>query len=337
MRYLQLSIAAAALIATGAMANPGNGNDKGNGKDERGGAAAKMERSGGPDRAKDRGGPAPDRKADRASEKPRGTPAMRSEAKGNGNAVGKGNGNGNGRDAPKAQPRGPDRDLRVFGNDDRRGNDRDRRDIDIRFIDRGDNFDAFRDFDRRTGLYEGCPPGLAKKYNGCMPPGLAKKQPYYRPAYFGFGGFGDTRFYYDDGFLLRLGRDGRISASIPLLGGALAIGNPWPTYYQPVELRPYYRDFYGLRPNGYRYAGNAIYRVDPETAAITSVAALLTGDDFVIGQPVPAGYPVYNVPYRYRDRYVDGPDGYYRYSDGYVYRVDPETRLVAAAIELLVD
>ena len=50
---------------------------------------------------------------------------------------------------------------------------------------------------------------------------------------------------------------------------------------------------------------------------------------------MPIGYDVYNVPYPYRSQYVDGPNSMYRYSDGYVYQVDPETRLVAAAIELL--
>ena len=50
---------------------------------------------------------------------------------------------------------------------------------------------------------------------------------------------------------------------------------------------------------------------------------------------MPLGYDVYNVPYPYRGQYLDGPDALYRYSDGYVYQVDPETRLVAAAIELL--
>ena len=78
-----------------------------------------------------------------------------------------------------------------------------------------------------------------------------------------------------------------------------------------------------------------IYPIDPETEAITSIAALLTGDEFAIGQPMPLGYDVYNVPYGYRDRYIDGSDAYYRYADGYVYQIDPETRLIAAAIELL--
>ena len=108
-----------------------------------------------------------------------------------------------------------------------------------------------------------------------------------------------------------------------------SVNGKWVPWYNLHKV------YAGLR-DAYRYAGNAIYRIDPETAAITSIAALMTGGDFVVGQPVPVGYPVYNVPYPYRDRYVDGPDGYYRYADGYVYRVDPETRLVAAAIELLV-
>jgi hypothetical protein len=49
---------------------------------------------------------------------------------------------------------------------------------------------------------------------------------------------------------------------------------------------------------------------------------------------MPMGYDVYNVPYPYRAQYVDGPGAQYRYSDGYIYQIDPETRLVAAAIEL---
>ena len=107
--------------------------------------------------------------------------------------------------------------------------------------------------------------------------------------------------------------------------------------YQPATLDPYYVDYYRLgSQGGYRYADNVVYRVDPETTAITSIAALLTGDDFRVGQPMPAGYDVYNVPYGYRDRYYDRPDAYYRYADGYVYQVDPETRLIAAAIELLI-
>lgn len=60
-----------------------------------------------------------------------------------------------------------DRDGRGDRWDDR--NDRDNRDN--RWDDRNDRWD---DDDRRNG--RGCPPGLARKNNGCLPPGQAKKQ-----------------------------------------------------------------------------------------------------------------------------------------------------------------
>ena len=136
--------------------------------------------------------------------------------------------------------------------------------------------------------------------------------------------------------LYRLGTDNSVLGYIPLLGGALSGGRTWPSMYQPVPVPQYYTDYYNLGPTGsYRYADNVLYRVDPQTDAITSIAALLTGDQFAIGQPMPLGYDVYNVPYAYRDRYYDTPDSMYRYADGYVYQIDPTTRLVAAAIELL--
>ena len=187
------------------------------------------------------------------------------------------------------------------------------------------------------GIVAGCPPGLAKKNPPCVPPGQVRSRfrGYDRPDFWGLR-LADGRYWYDDGYLVRLGPDGRIGGYVPLLGGALAIGNLWPTSYQPVALPVYYESYYGLGPyNAYRYADNVIYRVDPETAAITSIAALLTGDDFAVGQPMPVGYDIYNVPYPYRAQYYDRPDALYRYSDGYVYQVDPETRLIAAAIELL--
>lgn len=211
------------------------------------------------------------------------------------------------------------------------------RDRDVRYIDQV--------VERRTirrNFVDGCPPGLAKKFNGCMPPGLAKKRAerryYYRPDYWGYSFNDDRRYFYRDGYLLRLGSNDRISAFIPLLGGALAVGSQWPSFYEPrVSLDPYYVDYFDLGPSrSYRYADNVIYRVNPETTAIMSVAALLTGDQFTVGQPMPAGYGVYNVPFAYRDRYYDRPDALYRYSDGYVYEIEPKTMLVASAISLVI-
>ena len=188
-------------------------------------------------------------------------------------------------------------------------------------------------------MMDGCPPGLAKKYNGCNPPGQVKdrytRYSRYQPDWWGLTGLSGRNYYYDDGYLVRY--DGnRIGSYLPLLGGALSVGNVWPSSYRYDPLPDYYSSYYGLGgPNQYRYANNVVYRVDPETAAITSIAALLTGDNIQVGQRMPMGYDVYNVPYAYRDRYYDTPQSYYRYSDGYVYQVDPTTQLVQAAIQLL--
>lgn len=191
---------------------------------------------------------------------------------------------------------------------------------------------------RQRTNYDGCPPGLAKKYNGCTPPGLAKPATYTwsQPSWYLRDYDRDYRYRYADGYMLRLGSGTTVLSYIPLLGGALAVGQVWPGTYQPVALPTYYDTYYGLGSDGgYRYYDQTIYRVDPDTAAIQAVVALLTGNDITIGQPMPMGYEVYNVPYGYRDQYYDGPDALYRYSDGYVYQLDPTTRLVQAAIELL--
>jgi hypothetical protein len=238
----------------------------------------------------------------------------RSNAQGQGNS--KGQGQGNAQNAQRGN-RPLDRDL------DRMGRERDRRGDDFRL--------AGRDRPGR-GLINGCPPGLAKKYNGCQPPGQAKQSQWQRGGLFGYRSNDPFRIL--DGYLLRMGSGGSILGYEPLLGGALRIGNRWPEGQNYYDEPDYRRRYYGYGDN-YRSYGNAVYRMDPETQAITSVAALLTGQDIAVGQPMPRGYDVYNVPYRYRSQYADGPDAAYRYSDGYMYQIDPETRLVQAAIELL--
>ena len=116
----------------------------------------------------------------------------------------------------------------------------------------------------------------------------------------------------------------------------MSVGNQWPSYYDRTPVPDYYVDYYNLgAPDSYRYADDVLYRVDPQNDAITSIAALLTGDQFNVGQRMPAGYDIYNVPYDYRDQYYDTPEADYRYADGYIYEVDPTTQLVQAAIQLL--
>ena len=323
MRSIVMTLAAIVLVAGTAQAQ---GNGRGGGQ---GGGGNQAQGGGGkPDKSSRQGGG--------------GGQAAHASAQGGGKDRGgeaqRDRGNGN---ASSANDRGPgDRG----GNDNRgvvvdRGRGNDNRTV---VIDRRDGFrgDVVRVSNFRAiparGLVAGCPPGLAKKNPPCVPPGQVRNRyvRYDRPDFWGLR-LGDGRYRYDGGYLLRLGSDGRIGSYIPLLGGALAIGNAWPTFYQPVALPVHYENYYGLGAyNSYRYADNVIYRINPETAAITSVAALLTGDDFAVGQPMPVGYDVYNVPYAYRTQYVDSPTTAYRYADGYVYQLDPETRLIAAAIEL---
>lgn len=195
-----------------------------------------------------------------------------------------------------------------------------------------------RDEDR--GLIAGCPPGLAKKDNGCLPPGQARRiaaaaavdryESLWRRA-------GDeSRYRYEDGYLYRMNQQGSLLGYLPVLGGALAPGAAWPSQYAYQPAPNYYSRYFGL-PQGqdYRYADGALYGVDPQTQMISRVAALLTGQNLSVGQPLPSGYDVYNVPPAYRNQYADSADAMYRYNDGYVYQADPKTQLVTAVIQLL--
>ncbi|MDE1466986.1 hypothetical protein [Aurantiacibacter sp. D1-12] len=330
MKLALATVSALALAAAPALAQ-GQGN--GNGNRDRGGPPAQVERGNQGNGNAQRG--------NRGGGQERATP-RRNQGNGNGNRGGgnaRGNGNGNG-GGPAVVTRGNGNNGNAAnrGNGNR-GNGNGNRDggLDIR-LDGGGLID--RVLYRDSGLVRGCPPGLAKKNNGCLPPGQARqlndrysRYSRYSPNWWSLP-YSGGRYFYDDGFLLQY-EGNRVSAYIPLLGGALGIGNPWPSDYGYRRVPDYHSRYYGLG-NSYRYADNVMYRVDPETAAITSVAALLTGDEFVVGNPVPRGYDAYNVPYSYRDRYRDGPNAHYRYNDGYIYQIDPETRLVAAAIELLI-
>jgi len=82
----------------------------------------------------------------------------------------------------------------------------------------------------------GCPPGLAKKHNGCMPPGQAKK-------------------------LYRVGQ------RFPL-----SYGNRWSYNQIPYDLRRQY----GFDPDDrYYYGDGYVYRVDPKTMLIQQVVSAL--------------------------------------------------------------
>ena len=313
MKYVITALAAATLIASGVSADPGG--DKG--KSERPAPAMKPGKASGGE-ARKVAGPVKWPDARYAMSNKNG-PTDKA-------GIGPAKVKANGKDKSKDKSKDPAKGVRVLADGQR-------------MYERSDTREWWDDSNRHN-LIDGCPPGLAKKDNGCSPPGLAKKArgyQAYRPDWWGLGSqaFGSGNYLYDSGYLLRLDGD-RVGGYIPLLGGALSIGNPWPKLYAPRQVPRYYVSYYDLGPTGaYRYADNVLYRVDPKSDAITSIAALLTGDDIRVGQPMPSGYGVYNVPYRLRSQYADGADASYRYSDGYVYQIDPKTRLVTAAIEML--
>lgn len=243
-------------------------------------------------------------------------------------------------DRGKVKVRGSDRDddVRVVGID---------RDDDLRFAPRwGDN-------GLRLGFADGCPPGLAKKGTGCLPPGQAKKivgtslaaaalglSPLGGPYRSWYRDNDDFFYRWDDDYIYRIRRDGDlIDALFPYANRDFyyyPVGAPYPDYFNYYNVPFQYQSFY---PNGgdywYRYGDGAIYMVDPETRMIQGIAALLTGNPLAVGQPLPPAYGVYNVPLGFRDTYYDTPDSWYRYNDGYIYRVDPATMLVTAVINAI--
>jgi len=50
---------------------------------------------------------------------------------------------------------------------------------------------------------------------------------------------------------------------------------------------------------------------------------------------MPGGFDAYNLPWQYRDRYADGDDYLYRYSEGDIYQVDAESGLIEAILPTL--
>ncbi len=287
---------------------------------------------------------------DRQERGDRGRGDDRGEGRGNGN--GNGNGNRNNGDGPgRSEDRRADRpDSRLVEVVRGARDGRDARDDDRRELRRTVEREVFQTRDGRPvvyfhreddrGLIAGCPPGLAKKDNGCLPPGqarqIARAAAADRYEWLWRARDDDSRYRYDNGYLYRMNPQGSLLGYLPVLGGALAPGATWPSQYAWQPAPDYYSSYFGL-PQGrdYRYADGALYGVDPQTNMISQVAALLTGQNLSVGQPLPSGYDIYNVPYEYRGQYADNADAMYRYNDGYVYQADPKTQLITAVIQLL--
>ncbi len=217
--------------------------------------------------------------------------------------------------------------------------------------------------DRYQQSYAGslgdCPPGLARKNNGCLPPGQAKKM-FGGAQYFTAGQMlpvsyysdynipheyqdwyqdsGDHYYRYDDsGYIYQVDRQSNLIESlIPLLGGGFGVGQLLPAGYDTYNLPMAYRDDYQDSDEAYyRYGDDAIYQVDPQSNMIESIVALL-GGDLNVGSMLPSGYDTYNLPMDYRDDYVDDEDSMYRYADGNIYEVDPKTQIIEQIVASLV-
>jgi hypothetical protein len=207
----------------------------------------------------------------------------------------------------------------------------------------------------------GCPPGLAKQNAFCMPPGhfrrlqqaqlIGQRLPfsslgYNIPDRYRYRFMDTDRFIYrygNDGTVYRFDRaSGLVNSIIPLTSAGLFMGQPLPIGYDVYNVPLAYRGFYpDTNDYLYRYDGNSIYRVNPETRLVEGIVALLTGGTgglgaLGVGDRLPMGYSAYNVPFAYRDRYYDNDQWMYRYADGAIYQVDPQTQLIQAIISLLV-
>ncbi|MEO8547998.1 MAG: hypothetical protein ABI422_06490 [Sphingomicrobium sp.] len=204
-------------------------------------------------------------------------------------------------------------------------------------------------FASNRGLIEGCPPGLWKKDNGCMPPGQLKNSllgrvipTAYRNGIVPLGLrdlYTDTPDYYyryGDGYMYRVNRGSNlIEALLPLLGGRYSAGQMFPSSYMNSYVPNYYQSFYpDTADNYYRYANGNVYGIDPYSGMINNVIPMY-GNGYGYGQMLPASYSAYNVPYQYRSMYYDTPDSYYRYAPGAIYQVDPSSSLITAVASLL--
>ena len=205
------------------------------------------------------------------------------------------------------------------------------------FFQFGDGF-AFQ-VDRNTQLID----ALVPLFAGGFVPGSFLPPPFmnsFVPASFGFDAFypdyGDVCNRYANGVVYEVDcYTGMVEDVIPLYASGYGVGQILPTSYAYYNVPYQYRRLYYDTPNyNYWYAPGAIYQYDPRSSMITSVAALLS-PGFAVGQPLPVGYDVYNVPYDYRATYYDTPSAWYRYSNGYIYQVDPVTRLVTAIVASL--
>ena len=192
--------------------------------------------------------------------------------------------------------------------------------------------------DRDDNLVNSLLPLIGAGYGIGQPFPYMNNSNYYVPSYYQ-PFYQDSPYYdyrYENGYVYQIDPyNGYIDNMIPLLDRGYGVGQMLPASYSYYNVPYEYHDmYYDTSDYNYRYAPGAIYQVDPQSQLITSVASLLS-PGLSIGQTLPMGYDVYNVPYAYRDNYYDTNDAWYRYANGNVYQVDPTSRLVTAIVASL--
>ena len=207
-------------------------------------------------------------------------------------------------------------------------------------IDRGSNLIAALIPLLAGGYYAGS--YLPQAYMSSYVPNYYGLNSFY-PANYSYGGYGGYGGYYDNlcnryayGVVYQVDcMTGMVQNVIPTYAGGYGVGQMLPSSYSYYNVPYQYRSMYYDTPDyGYWYAPGAIYQYDRGTSLITSVAALMS-PGFTVGQALPAGYGMYNVPLAYRATYYDTPNAWYRYNNGYIYQVDPTTQLVTAIVASL--
>jgi hypothetical protein len=206
---------------------------------------------------------------------------------------------------------------------------------------------------RYSGDFNGCPPGLRAKGNGCLPPGQAVRllgAPLARVAAFAplvevpqplrylYPETPDYYYRYGDGYMYQVDRSSNvISSLLPLIAGGYMPGMTFPASYR----NSYVPDYYGYNSfypdtdySDYRYLDGNVYSVDPYSGTIQDVIPTY-GYGYGVGQMLPAGYGYYNVPSQYRSVYYNTPDYNYWYAPGAIYQVDPNTQLITSVASLL--
>jgi hypothetical protein len=192
--------------------------------------------------------------------------------------------------------------------------------------------------DRTSQLVNALMPLFGLGYTVGQPLPVAYADSYLPPAYQPFYPQSPYADYsYADGYVYQVDpMTGMITDVIPSLGYGYGVGQMLPASYSAYNLPYQYRPLYADTSDYYyRYAPGAIYQVNPTSGLIQAVVALLTGG-LTVGQPLPTGYDVYNVPMDYRAQYYDTPNTWYRYANGDIYAVDPNTGLVTGVVQTVV-